>query len=386
MIYFDNAATTFPKPQTILPALRGAALVYGGNPGRSGHKVSLRAAEKVYEVRKKAADFFGADVENTIFATNCTHALNMAIKGVMKGGGHVVTSCLEHNSVLRPLHKLQKDGLITYTVVDVLAEDMDILTNLEKAIRSDTRAIVITHASNVLGRVMPVAEIGRLCKRRGLKLVVDAAQSAGVLPINIRELGINVLCMPGHKGLYGGSGTGLMLLNDIDPIDTLLEGGTGSVSNSLEQPEFNPDRYESGTLNTYGILTLGAGLDFVRRRGIENLYRHEMSLCRYVWQQLRKIPGVTVYQESLELGKSVPILLFNIDGMSSMETAKLLDDAGFCLRGGLHCAPLVHERLGTAEQGAVRFSPGAFNQMPEAAAFVANIKKIVKNRRNSLEF
>lgn len=385
MIYFDNAATTFPKPQTILPALQSAALVYGGNPGRSGHKVSLRAAEKVYEVRKKAADFFGAEVENTIFATNCTHALNMAIKGLMKSGGHVVTSCLEHNSVLRPLHKLQKDGVITYTVVDVMGDNADILTKLEKAIRHDTKAIVITHASNVLGRVMPVAEIGRLCDRRGLKLVVDAAQSAGVLSIHVGEMGIHILCMPGHKGLYGATGTGLMILNGIDPIDTLLEGGTGSVSNSLDQPEFNPDRYESGTLNTCGILTLGAGLDFVRRRGISNLYRHEMALCRYAWQELRKIPGITVYQDSFEMGKNVPILLFNIDGMNSMETAKLLDEAGFGLRGGLHCAPLVHERLGTAEQGGVRFSPGAFNQMPEVTAFVGKIKKIVKNRRNSLE-
>ncbi len=385
MIYFDNAATTYPKPQTILPALRSAALVYGGNPGRSGHKISLRAAEKVYEVRKKAAELFGAEVENTIFATSCTHALNMAIKGLMKDGGHIVTTCLEHNSVLRPLYKLKQDGVIGYTVVDVMGEEDEILQSLEQAIKPDTKAIVITHASNVLGKVMPIAAVGRLCKRRGLKLVVDAAQSAGILPIDIKALGINLLCLPGHKGLYGATGTGLLLLNDIPPIDTLIEGGTGSLSNSMEQPGFHPDRYESGTLNTYGILTLGAGLDFVKRRGLNSLYRHELSLCRTAWQGLKRLPGITVYQHSMEPEKQLPILLFNIDGLNSMETAKLLDQAGFCLRGGLHCAPFVHQKLGTAEQGGVRFSPGAFNQPSEVAIFLEKIEKILKNRRNSLE-
>lgn len=380
MIYFDNAATTFPKPAGILPALQGAVLRYGGNPGRSGHRISLQTAEKIYEVRKKAADFFHAEVENTIFATNCTHALNMAIKGVMGNGGHIITSCLEHNSVLRPIHRLCQDGKITYSVIDAMQSEDAVLSNIEREIRPQTKAVAITHASNVIGKVMPIAKIGALCRQHGLVLIVDAAQTAGVLPIDMKEMGIHILCMPGHKGLYGATGTGLMLLNDIEPIATLMEGGTGSVSSSLEQPEFHPDRYESGTLNTCGILTLSPGMDFIRRRGMEQIYHHEMALCEYVYRELERMDKITLYQPDFGKERYVPILLFNVEGKTSMETAQLLDRMGFALRGGLHCAPLVHERLGTSEQGGVRFSPGAFNHRAEAEKFVYSLKTIVKNR------
>ena len=385
MIYFDNAATTFPKPRTILPALQNAVQRYGGNPGRSGHQISLQTSEKVYETRKKAAEFFGAEAENTIFATNCTHALNMAIKGLMKNGGHVVTSCLEHNSVLRPLQTMAKDGMITYSVADVMGNDDEILSNLEREITPRTKAIVITHASNVLGKVMPIERIAGLCRSRGLKLVVDAAQSAGILPIDVKKMGIHILCTAGHKGLYGATGTGLMILNDIEPIGTLMEGGTGSQSNSLEQPEFHPDRYESGTLNTCGILTLSAGLDFVRQRGIQHLYMHELSICRYVFAALKKIPEVILYQQEIEPGRNVPIVLFNIKGMTSMQVTEELNQEGFALRGGLHCAPLVHEKLGTEENGAVRFAPGAFNTKEQAMLMVEKVKKIVKKQQHPLE-
>lgn len=385
MIYFDNAATTFPKPQTILPALRDAVVRYGGNPGRSGHRLSLQTAERVYEVRKKAADFFNAEVENTIFASNCTHALNMAIKGVMRSGGHVITSCLEHNSVLRPLHALAKEGTITYTVLDVMGSEEEILANLERELRPNTKAVVMTHASNVLGKVMPIEAIGAFCRAHGLILVVDAAQTAGVLPIDMKQMGINLLCTAGHKGLYGATGTGLLLLNEINPIVPLMEGGTGSVSSSLDQPEFTPDRHESGTVNTCGILSLGAGLDFVKRRGISNLYRHELALCRGVYRGLKGLEGVILYQPELVEGQTVPILLFNIEGLTSMATTEALNRGGFAVRGGLHCAPFAHQKLGTSEQGAVRFSPGGFNTAGETALFLNYLKKIVKNRRNLLE-
>ncbi len=386
MIYFDNAATTFPKPQTILPSVRDAILRYGGNPGRSGHKISLRTAEKVYETRKKAADFFHAEPENTVFASNCTHALNMAIKGLMRGGGHAVTSCLEHNSVLRPLHALYKDGISSYSVADVMGDDDAIIAGLEREIRPNTKAIIITHASNVTGRVMPIERIAMLCRLYRLKLVVDAAQTAGVLPIDVQRTGINVLCTAGHKGLYGTTGTGLMILNDIEPLQTLIDGGTGSVSGSLDQPEFNPDRYESGTLNTCGILSLSAGLDFIRRCGMSSLYRHELSLCRELYHGLKGMQGITLYHDCPEYGRNVPIVLFNVDGLPSMVTTEQLNQAGFALRGGLHCAPLIHERLGTSAIGAVRFSPGVFNTQAEVAAFLGYLKKIVKNRGNLLEF
>lgn len=385
MIYFDNAATTFPKPQTILPAVRDAIQRYGGNPGRSGHKISLQTAEKVYEARKKAAAFFHAEPENTVFAMNCTHALNMAIKGVMKDGGHVVTSCLEHNSVLRPLHALSGDGKVTYTVADVMGDEDEIVSNIEREFRPDTKAVVITHASNVIGKIMPVERIAAVCRSRHAKLVVDAAQTAGILPIDVQKMGIHVLCMAGHKGLYGTTGTGLMILNDIEPLGTIMEGGTGSVSGSLDQPEFNPDRYESGTLNTCGILSLSAGMDFVQQKGIAALYRHELGTCRFIHQELKKMDGVVLYQDEIIPGKSAPIVLFNVEGLTSMETTEALNQMGFALRGALHCAPLVHEKLGTSEIGAVRFSPGAFNTAAQAVMFIDRLKKIVRNRRSMLE-
>ncbi len=385
MIYFDNAATTFPKPPNVLPAVRSAILRYGGNPGRSGHRISLQTAEKVYETRKKAADFFGAEVENTVFTLNCTHALNMAIKGIMKGGGHAITSCLEHNSVLRPLHALYKEGMIEYSVADVTGNEDEIIANLERELRPNTKVIVITHASNVTGKVMPIERIATLCRLHRIKLVVDAAQTAGIIPIDVKRIGINLLCAAGHKGLYGTTGTGVMILNDTEPLKTLMEGGTGSASGSLDQPEFHPDRYESGTVNTCGILALSAGLDFVKKYGVDRLYRHELGLCQYLLRRLKGMEGITLYQDDLVYGKNVPIVLFNVAGLTSMMTTEQLNKAGFAVRGGLHCAPLVHQKLGTEELGAVRFSPSAFNSYAEIELFIDNLKKIVKNKGNLLE-
>ncbi len=385
MDYFDNAATTYPKPSGVLPALHQAVRQYGGNPGRSGHRISLQTAEKVYEIRKKAAMLFHAEAENTIFTSNCTHALNLAIKGLLKDGDHVVTTCLEHNSVLRPLHALSEAGVIRYSVADAMGEDDEILANLKQEITPQTKAMVITHASNVIGKVMPIREIGELCRSHGIKLIVDAAQSAGVLPIDMEQMGIHILCTAGHKGLYGTTGTGLLLMRETEPLTPLTEGGTGSQSNSLDQPLFHPDRYESGTVNTCGILALSAGIDFVNRKGISTLYRHELGLCRYFAEQLQQIAGITLYAPLPTPQKQVPIVLFNLDGISSMVTAGALDRGGFALRGGLHCAPLVHQKLGTQEQGAVRFSPGAFNTMEQTDRLIKYLKKIRKNHVNLLE-
>lgn len=379
MVYFDNAATTYPKPQSIQFAVSDAVKSYGGNPGRSGHRVSMRVSEKVFEVRQKVAAFFDAEPENVVFTVNCTHALNMAIKGVMEGGGHIITSCLEHNSVLRPIYAMHEAGKVTYSVADVFEDGDRTLAVFTDLIRPDTKAIVCTYASNVSGTVLPIRKLSALCKQYGLVFIVDAAQAAGMLPVHVKEMGIDILCTAGHKGLYGATGTGLMILNEGAKLATLIEGGTGSNSLELAQPDFMPDRFESGTLNTVGILSLGAGLDFVAHRGINDIYRYEMALCARVYNEMKQMPHVDLLTQSFRLGEKVPIISFNIKGVDSMAVTENLSRKGYMLRGGFHCAALAHRYFGTEEQGAVRFSPGHFNKPQQINAFLSEIKKIQKN-------
>ena len=374
MIYFDNAATTFPKPERVLKSVQSGILHFGGNPGRSGHKMSMIAAEKIFSIRQNYADFFGADVENVIFTSNCTHALNLAIKGVMTSG-HAITSILEHNSVLRPLNELKRKNIISYDIANVFELDEDVtLREFESRIRPNTKAIICTHASNVTGTILPIKKLGELCKKRGLIFIVDAAQTAGVLPINMRELNINLLCLSGHKSLMGVTGTGMMVLNGIDKMETIIEGGTGSTSVDLIQPDFCPDRFESGTANTVGIMSLGAGLDFIKRQGSDKLYRHELMLCERFIGKLRAKENIVIYTENISYQKKVPVVCFNIKGATSTEIVDFLSNRGFALRGGLHCAPLTHDFLGTKEIGAVRFSPGVFNKTWEVDKLVQTIK------------
>lgn len=378
MIYFDNAATTFPKPRLVARRVEEGVRIYGGNPGRSGHALSMRAAEQVFCVREMAAELFGAPVEQVVFTSNCTHALNLMIKGVMAQGGHMVITNLEHNSVLRPTYRLARDGMADYTVVDVLNQtDQEILDRFDQAITPETRLLVCTHASNVTGQILPVQAIGRLCRERGILFGVDGAQSAGILPCRLDELGADFFCTAGHKGLYGPTGTGLLVLRNPDLLTPLMEGGTGSNSYEQEQPDFYPDRLEAGTLNSVGICGLGGGIQFVRQRGISAIYRHEMALCRQLWRQLRRMPHVILYDQEFLPGKKAPVLLFNIRGISSMEAVDRLSQKGFALRGGLHCAPLVHQALGTEEVGGIRFSPSAMNcccQVRELASTLWKMK------------
>ena len=380
MIYFDNAATSFPKPPAVLKAAGQAIRFYGGNPGRSGHDFSLRAAEKVFSVRQKAADFFGVQPENVVFTLNCTMALNMAIKGALAGGGHAVTSSMEHNSVARPLHALSKMGKASYSVarVEELSPEKT-LANFRSLLRSETKAIVCTYASNVSGTVLPIRELAAFCKEKGLLFIVDGAQAAGMLPINLERMGIDVLCVPGHKGLYGTTGTGMLLTREGVELAPLLEGGTGSSSLELDQPMEMPDRLESGTVNTPGIMTLGAGMDFVSSRTVEAVYRYEMSLCGWVYRELSAMSGVKPVAGSFKMGEKAPLVSFNLEGVDSAAVAEALNRAGFALRGGFHCAGLAHQTLGTEKQGAVRFSPSHFNSTEEVGRFLATIKKFQKN-------
>lgn len=368
MIYFDNAATTFPKPLAVSQMLTKASMQYGGNPGRGGHSFSVLAGEQVYRTREAAASFFHTVPERVIFTNNCTTALNIAIKGLIKENGHIVISDLEHNAVYRPVHQLSQKGITEYTIAKTYDDDdQKTVRSFSDEIREDTCLVVCTHASNVSGHVLPVSDIGALCKRRKIPFVIDAAQSAGVVPIDFSKTGACAVCVPGHKGLYGPAGTGMLLLYDDRLLQTMIEGGTGSVSSEAEMPDFYPDRLEAGTLNTSGILALAKGIRFVQEKTPTRLFSHEESLCRFVWEHLSRMPHVFVCPQ----GKNhVPIVSFSVLSKHSEQTAAALNRMGFALRGGLHCAPLAHAHYGTMENGLVRFAPSAFNTLAECRWFV----------------
>lgn len=374
MVYFDNAATTYPKPVSVITAMSKAMVNFGANPGRSGHKLSMETAEAVFASREKCAGFFGAETENTVFMLNCTYALNMAIKGILTSNSHIITSDLEHNAVIRPIHAASKENGISYSLAHVSADDNETVRNFERLINSRTKAVVCTCASNVTGQILPYRKIGEMCRKHGLCFILDAAQGSGVLPINLKEDNINIICSAGHKGLYGPMGTGLMITDGKFRLRTIIEGGTGSASKEIEQPEFLPDRFESGTINTSGAISLGVGIDFVNDKGIATIHNHEWKLCRLFFDEIRNNPKVTLYSEEYDKSR-VPIVPFNIGGISSEETAGMLSREGFFLRGGFHCAFLAHKQMGTIETGAVRFAPSVFNTRAEVMQFIRTINR-----------
>ena len=373
MIYFDNAATTYPKPPSVIAAMSRALVKYGANPGRAGHAMSLETAEAVFGAREKCADFFGAGVENTVFMPNCTFALNTAIKGVLPENSHAVISDIEHNAVLRPLYALSKSAGVSYNCA-VTGDDDSTVAEFERCINRRTKAVICTLAGNVTGRIMPVKRIAALCRERGICFIVDAAQGAGVLPIKLSD-GVNIICAAGHKGLYGPMGTGLLVTDGKYRLKTLIEGGTGSRSKDPAQPDFLPDRFESGTINTAGAISLGAGVDFVNSKGIGNIRAHENALCRRFFEGMAKQPSVKLYSAGFD-ERFAPVIPFNIGDLPAEKASQLLSDAGFALRGGFHCAYPAHKKIGTPEQGAVRFSPSVFNTMTEVNALVRAVGRI----------
>lgn len=383
MIYFDNAATSAPKPKTVIAAVARAMAKKAANPGRSGHRASAAAAELVYACRSKIAGFFFApNPEEVIFTKNCTESINLVLKGCLPPGSHVIVSSLEHNAVMRPLHRLSLEGGISYDTAEIDWNHPEKAPAVfEKLIRGNTRLIFCTHASNVLGTRLPIEEIGALCKRRGLLFAVDAAQSAGVLPICVEDFGIDYLCVAPHKGLYAPMGTGILIARK--PLRTLCEGGTGTLSVSLDQPEGLPERLESGTLNLPGIAGIGAGIDFINRYPPGRIHQHETGLVRRLHLRLSNIPDIRLYAPGPEPERSVGVLSFNVGDTPSEETAAALDRAGFAVRAGLHCAPSVHQRAGTLSQGMVRVSTSVFHspaEIEELAAFIEKFaKKSMKN-------
>jgi len=381
MIYFDNAATTFPKPTSVYTEVDRCIRSYCGNPGRGSHALSRAAAEKIYECREEAASFFGLDApENVIFTVNTTAALNMAIKGILRRGDHVLISDMEHNSVLRPLAKLANQGDISYDIFptfsggETVPTADEICRAIAERIRPETRAVICAQASNICSASLPLSEIGALCHARGLHLIVDGAQSAGILPIDMAGMHIDALCVPGHKALYGIQGGGMLLLAPGLHLNTLIEGGNGIHSLDSDMPEISPERYESGTLPTPAIAGLCEGIRFVCRVGRETIETHEALLGRRMTELLANTQGVKVYAPQF-VGSTV---LFSVDGMPSDAVGRALDARGFCVRCGFHCAALGHRTLATPESGAVRVSFGYFNRPAEVEMFHRALREIQK--------
>ena len=375
MVYLDNAATSFPKPQQVTAAVASFMREKGANPGRSGHRLSLAAAETVYACRKALASYFHAPGAQCVaFTLNATYAINFAVQGALwnKPGAHVVVSNLEHNAVMRPLRLL---GVPYTAAVADLADDAVTLQHFTAALRTDTALVAVTHASNLCGRVLPIAQLGALCRKRGIPFLVDASQSAGMLPIDMQACGIEYLCLPGHKSLYGPMGTGVFIAAHGETLHPLVAGGTGSNSVDFEQPDLMPDRFESGTVNAPGIAGLHAGLRYVRNRG-DAAYSREMRLARMLYDGLHVIPGVRLYTPRPFFGGYVPVVPFNIGERSSVEVTERLDKLGFALRGGLHCAPAAHRAFGTLEQGMARASIGAFNTPEHIAGLLEAVRHI----------
>lgn len=380
MIYLDNAATTFPKPEEVARRVGICLDELGGNPGRGSHDMALAAAEEVYRCRQEVAELLGSShPERVVFTMNATQALNVAIKGLVRPGDHILCSDMEHNAVWRPLHRLAEAGIIHYDVFDtfpdaaVRTEDM-ILSSITAKLTPQTRLIVCAHASNICSSTLPLGAIGGFCRRQGIRLIVDASQSAGAYPLDMERMNIDVLCLPGHKGLYGPQGCGVMLLGeDVNPAP-LLDGGNGVDSLRGEMGDALPERYEAGTLPTPAIAGLRAGVAFVKKIGTEAILSHETALCERAKAGLLSIPGITVYAPRQRGG----ILLFSVSGHSSEDVGIYLNSRGICVRPGFHCAALAHRTLGTPSGGAVRASFGYFNTEREADALVRAMRGMAK--------
>lgn len=367
--YFDNSGTSSPKPESVYKAVEEAMKEYNANPGRAGHRKALEAGRQIYEVREKVAKLFNVSNSlNIAFTANATESLNFAIKGGIPSGAHVITSNFEHNSVLRPLFYMQDEKNVKLTFIDTYKE-------IEKNITSETRAVVINHVSNVNGTVQNIEEIGKICKKYNLLFILDASQSAGYMDIDMKRDNIGILCLTGHKSLFGIQGIGAICIGDGVEIKPLLEGGTGSFSKLSRQPKEMPEMLEAGTLNTPGILSLGAGIDFINKIGLKNIREHEDMLSKRFIEGLKKIEKLKIYTSFTE--KQGPVVSLNIEGIDGGDLAQILDEEfGILVRPGFHCAPLAHKAIGTYEIGAVRFSFGYFNTEKEIDFALDTLKNI----------
>ncbi len=361
----DNAATSFPKPEAVYQAVDHFNRNLGGSPGRGSHQLTLQAGSILLECREVLAGLFNVnDWSQIAFTANVTDAINMGLKGLLKPGDHVISSSMEHNAVARPLNVLSQQGIEWSRVPCAPDGTMD-PADIIPAIRSNTRMICMLHASNLTGTIMPIQEVGQIAQEHGLIFMLDAAQTAGVVPIDVESQHIDVLAFTGHKGLLGPQGIGGIYVHPRLDIRPLKEGGTGSASESLQQPQFMPDRLEAGTPNTPGIAGLKAGVDFILQTGVKTIQQHEQELTLMLREGLKDIPGLTLYGPA-EKHLRTAVVSFNIAGLDCGEVSLRLDqEHGFTNRSGLHCAPLAHQSIGTLESGACRLSPGYFNKAAE---------------------
>ena len=384
-IYMDNAATSWPKPEETLTAMADYTRSVGANPGRSGHSMSVNAGRVIFDTRVGVAELFGAtNPLQIIFTKNATEALNIAIVGLLKPGDHVITSGMEHNSVMRPLRAMEQRGVEVSVIPcsplgELNPEDVD------RAIRKTTRAIYLTHASNVTGTIMPISEIGKIARGKEIIFCVDAAQTAGVIPINVEEMSIDLLAFTGHKSLFGPQGTGGLYIRKglEDEISPLTMGGTGSRSESQDHPDFLPDKFEAGTSNSIGIAGLGAGIRFIQRTGIEVIRKKEQELTTLLIDGIAPIPGVTLYG-CLDAERQTAVLSFTIKGMSPAEAALSLDeDFDIMSRPGLQCAPAAHQTMGTFPEGTVRLSPGYFLEKEAIEKCILAVETLAKKGKEA---
>ena len=378
MIYFDNAATTFPKPKIVYDRIMDAMMNYGANPGRSGHKFALKTSRGVFETRQLLSRLFNTgNPMNIIFTFNCTESLNIGIKGILKSGDHVITTSMEHNSVLRPIQYLSNKG-IESTIVNGNSEGLIDPLDIEKAIKPNTKLIVTTHMSNLVGSITPIEEIGGMAKKYNIHYIVDAAQSAGVYDIDVKKMNIDILAFPGHKGLLGPQGTGGLYISDALDIDSIFQGGTGSDSSSMIQPNIKPDKFESGTINAPGVIGLGSGIKYIMEKGMDSIRAHEEELTKHFIEGIKNIEDIRIYGPLTH--RQGPVISLNIKDIDSSEISYILDEKyNIATRPGLHCAPLGHKTIGTLKQGTVRFSFGIFNTHEEIDIAIKALSEIARN-------
>ena len=381
MIYMDNGATSWPKPHEVIEAVKTAMEEYCANPGRSGHEMAQKTAREIFRTRQEAAKLFNIeDPGRIVFTKNCTEAINIALKGTLHEGDHVITTSMEHNSVIRPLYQLQQRRIYT-TVVPCDREGRLEPAEIRKAIRPETRMIVMTAASNVTGAKMPLREIGRIALRSGILFMVDGAQGAGHMEIDAKLQHIDILAVPGHKGLMGPQGTGLLYVREGLDVRPLLEGGTGSSSGSMEQPAGFPEGFEAGTLNAPGIIGLGAAIKTISRIGVDAIEEYERRMIEKLYEGFADIPNVRIYGPK-DAAQKTAVIAINIDGMDCEEAAELLSDRyGIAVRAGFHCSGLAHRTIGTSDTGCIRFCPGFYTCDRDIDASVSAVREIAESMR-----
>ena len=378
--YFDNSATSFPKPESVYKCVEKAVRLYGANPGRGGHRMAVEASQAIYETREKVASLFNIKKPLQIaFTYNSTYALNFAVKGAVPKDSHIITTSLEHNSVLRPVF-YEKDENNAHVSIIEPSEDGNIHSeDIIAAMKPDTKAVVLTHMSNVTGTIIDLLPITTEARKRNILTIVDVSQSAGFLDIDVEEMKIDILCFTGHKSLFGIQGTGGIYIREGIPFSPIIEGGTGSFSKMKRQPHSMPEALEAGTLNTPGIVSLGAGIDFIDSIGLENIRKHEYSLTEKFIEGIKNIEEIIIYGPE----KRGPVVTLNIKGVDSGDLAAYLDEEYAILtRAGIHCAPLAHESMHSGENGGVRFSFGYFNTEEDITYAINTLKNIVSDFKN----